>query len=32
MFLFFVSIFHSRKAKLKQTGYMKQHCWTEATL
>jgi len=27
VFLFFVSIFHNRKAKLKQIGYMKQHCW-----
>jgi len=26
IFLFFVSIFHNRKAKLKQNGYMKQHC------
>jgi len=32
IFLFFVSIFHNRKAKLKQNGYMKQHCWKEATL
>jgi len=24
--LFFVSIFHNRKVKLKQNGYMKQHC------
>jgi len=30
--LFFVSIFHNRKAKLKQIGYMKQHCWKETTL
>jgi len=26
IFLFFVSTFHNRKAKLKQNGYMKQHC------
>jgi len=26
IFLFFVSIFHNRKAKLKQNGYMKQYC------
>ena len=32
IFLFFVSIFHNRKTKLKQNGYMKQHCWRETTL
>jgi len=26
IFLFFVSIFHSRKVELKQNGYMKQYC------
>jgi len=26
IFLFFVSIFHNRKAKLKQNGYMKHDC------
>jgi len=24
-------MFHNRKAKLKQNGYMKQHCWKETT-
>jgi len=32
IFLFFISIFHNRKAKLKQYGYMKQHCWKETIL
>jgi len=31
-YFFFVSIFYNRKAKLKQNGYMKQHCWKETTL
>jgi len=30
--LFSVGIFYNRKGKLKQIGYMKQHCWKETTL
>ena len=30
--MFFVSVINNRKTKMKQIGYMKQHCWKETTL